>query len=77
MDNEIENDEIVAYAVLVGEMFVIDVREESDMIDGKQITGLQLGYLDDGCKMFMTADDAQKVADLCNGVVERVKFIDE
>lgn len=77
MDNEIENDEIVVYAVLVGEMFVIDVREESDMIDGKQITGLQLGYLDDGCKMFMTADDAQKVADLCNGVVERVKFIDE
>lgn len=77
MDNEIENDEIVAYAVLVGEMFVIDVHEESDMIDGKQITGLQLGYLDDGCKMFMTADDAQKVADLCNGVVEMVKFIDE
>lgn len=77
MNNEIENDEIVAYAVLVGEMFVIDVREESDMIDGKQITGIQLGYLDDGCKMFMTADDAQKVADLCNGVVERVKFIDE
>lgn len=77
MDNEIENDEIVAYAVLVGEMFVINVLEESDMIDGKQITGLQLGYLDDGCKMFMTADDAQKVADLCNGVVERVKFIDE
>lgn len=77
MDSEIENDEIVAYAVLVGEMFVIDVREESDMIDGKQITGLQLGYLDDGCKMFMTADDAQKVADLCNGAVERVKFIDE
>ena len=77
MNNEIENDEIVAYAVLVGEMFVIDVREESDMIDGKQITGLQLGYLDDGCKMFMTADDAQKVADLCNGAVERVKFIDE
>ena len=77
MNNEIENDEIVAYAVLVSEMFVIDVREESDMIDGKQITGIQLGYLDDGCKMFMTADDAQKVADLCNGVVERVKFIDE
>lgn len=77
MNNEIENDEIVAYAVLVSEMFVIGVREESDMIDGKQITGLQLGYLDDGCKMFMTADDAQKVADLCNGVVERVKFIDE
>ena len=77
MNNEIENDEIVAYAVLVGEMFVIDVREESDMIDGKQITGLQLGYLDDGCKMFMTSDDAQKIADLCNGVVERVKFIDE
>lgn len=77
MDNEIENDEIVAYAVLVGEMFVIDVREESDMIDGKQIIGLQLGYLDDGFKIFMTADDAQKVADLCNGIVERVKFIDE
>lgn len=77
MNNEIENDEIVAYAVLVSEMFVINVLEESDMIDGKQITGLQLGYLDDGCKMFMTADDAQKVADLCNGVVERVKFIDE
>lgn len=77
MNNEIENDEIVAYAVQVGEMFVIDVHEESDMVDGKQITGLQLGYLDDGCKMFMTADDAQKVADLCNGAVERVKFIDE
>lgn len=77
MNNEIKNDEIVAYAVLVSEMFVINVLEESDMIDGKQITGLQLGYLDDGCKMFMTADDAQKVADLCNGVVERVKFIDE
>lgn len=77
MDNEIENDEIVAYAVLVGEMFVIDVHEESDMVDGKQITGLQLGYLDDGCKMFMTADDAKKVADLCNGAAERVKFIDE
>ena len=77
MDNEIDNNEIEAFAVLVGEMFVIDVHEESDMIDGNQITGLQLGYLDDGCKMFMTADDAQKVADLCNGVVERVKFIDE
>ncbi len=75
MDNEIENDEIVAYAVLVGEMFVIDVHEESDMVDGKQITGLQLGYLDDGCKM--TADDAQKVADLCNGEVKKVKFEDE
>lgn len=77
MDNEIENNEIVAYAVQLGEMFVIDVQEETYMIDGKQITGLQLGYLDDGCKMFMTADDAQKVADLCNGAVERVKFIDE
>lgn len=77
MNNEIENDEIVAYAVQVGEMFVINVHEESDMIDGKQIVGLKLGYLDDGCKMFMTADDARKVADLCNGAVERVKFIDE
>ena len=77
MDNEIENDEIVAYAVQVGEMFVIDVREESNMIDDNQIIGLQLGYLDDGCKMFMTADDAQKVADLCNGEVKKVKFEDE
>lgn len=77
MDNEEENNEIEAFAVQVGGMFVIDVREESDMIDGKQITRIQLGYLDDGCKMFMTSDDAQKVADLFNGVVERVKFIDE
>ena len=43
----------------------------------EQIIRLQLGYLDDGCKMFMTSDDAKKVAYLCNGGVERVKFIDE
>lgn len=76
MNNEIENDEIVAYAVQVGELFVIDVQDDT-YIDGKRITEIKLGYLDNGCKMFMTADDAQKVAELCNGAVERVKFIDE
>lgn len=77
MINDDEELPIVAYAVLVGMMFVTDISVEENMVDGKQIIGLQLGYLDDGCKMFMTADDAQKVADLCNGAVERVKFIDE
>lgn len=77
MINDDEELPIVAHAVLVGTMFVTDISVEENMVDGKQITGLQLGYLDDGCKMFMTSDDAQKVADLCNGVVERVKFIDE
>lgn len=77
MINDDEELPIVAYAVLVGTMFVTNISIEENMVDGKKIIGLQLGYLDDGCKIFMTADDAQKVADLCNGVVERVKFIDE
>lgn len=77
MINDDEELPIVAYAVLVGTMFVTDISVEENMVDGKQIIGLQLGYLDDGCKMFMTADDAQKVADLCNGEVKKVKFEDE
>lgn len=77
MINDDEELPIVAYAVLVGTMFVTDISIEENMVDGKQIIGLQLGYLDDGCKMFMTADDAQKVADLCNGEVKKVKFEDE
>lgn len=77
MDNEIENNEIEAWTVMVGEMFVTRIFTEISMEDGKQITGCQLGYLDDGCKMFMTADDAQKIADLCNGEVTKVRFEDE
>lgn len=77
MDNEIDNNEIVAYAVLVGEMFVIDGQQEETFIDEEYITEIKLGRLHDGCKMFTTADDAQKVADLCNGEVKKVKFEDE